>query len=961
MGSEEVLFAKYTDTDLQWVKQAGGVGYDVLGDITIDLYENLYLTGSYENDMYFDGNILTLETNPLNSIRENSFIAKYDKLGNFTWADKITTKAPGTSVEANGIKTDLNGNLFVTGSYEKQAEFGNYTTPIIFGYGMFISKYANSKFEAKHNVYQPECGANGAVVDLAIAGGRAPYTFNWSTGATTEDITNVSEGNYTVTVSDAHNCTTADTAVVEPYTPLSISVAVTNVSVVGASDGAINLTVTGGSAPYNFVWSNGSSSEDLINIPAGDYTVTVTDFAGSCVKTTSASVTATDTPIQLSFAPSFNCTSGKGCIDLTVTGGTAPYSFLWSSGQTIEDICNLNPGWYSVLVSDAEFTSRDSVYLQAATVINTDITGTNTCVGTNTGSAVLEITGGTSPFNILWSNSQSTATINNLAAGKYHVTVHDAGNCSQTDSIEIFEDTPPVILQAPTGLSNLCREQLYQNTYSTPEIGADSYIWSFMPVEAGTINGNNVIAYVDWVSDFLGSVQVKVKATNHCGTGNFSPILNVAVGHKADIPGKPSGTTALFCVNDNTVYSTTATAGADSYEWKLLPSQAGVISGNQNTTTVDWAQTFSGIAHIFVRTVNGCGVSDWSDTLDVEIHSLPTSDISGNSTICQGSSTPLSIAFTGTAPWNLTYTNGTIPTDIVTSVNPYTFNVSDAGTYQVTSVSDAYCTGTSMTGQAIVAVNELPTSDISGSSTICQGTTTPLSIAFTGITPWNLTYTDGTTPTDIITSANPYTFNVSDAGTYQVTSVSDANCTGTSMTGQAIVAVDELSVSNFTYTVNLLQVTFTNNSQNATSYLWDFGDGQTSTEINPVHTYAVKGSYDVTLTAISTNCGNDVHSETIVLNTDDISNPDLSQAIKIYPNPAGETVTFEISNITKEPIAVEMFDINGKKILSRSYNSGSTKETLNTGNIAKGIYTIKIKSGNNIDFRKLVLTGKSDK
>lgn len=165
-----------------------------------------------------------------------------------------------------------------------------------------------------------------------------------------------------------------------------------------------------------------------------------------------------------------------------------------------------------------------------------------------------------------------------------------------------------------------------------------------------------------------------------------------------------------------------------------------------------------------------------------------TATVTGSATICAGGSTQIQAALTGTAPWNIMWSDG-VPQNGITS-SPATRTVSPASsiTYTVTSVTDATCTGTS-SGSAAVTVASKPTAQVSGSQTVCSGTPATISASLTGTAPWSVTWSDGVTQPNVSTS--PATRNVTPASTttYTVTAVSDAACSGTSMTGSATVTV----------------------------------------------------------------------------------------------------------------------------------------------------------------------------
>lgn len=195
-------------------------------------------------------------------------------------------------------------------------------------------------------------GGNNGTATATATGGSNGYTYVWSNGATTQTISNLAAGTYTVTVSSGSSCTgTGSRTVTAPAALLGTTV-VTNASN-GQSNGAINLTVSGGTPAYTFLWSNGKTTEDNNNIAAGTYTVTITDSNG-CTATKSATVGNTTTSMTLSFAVT-NANSGQsnGAVNLTVSNGTAPFIFAWSNGATTEDLTNVAAGTYSVTVTSA--------------------------------------------------------------------------------------------------------------------------------------------------------------------------------------------------------------------------------------------------------------------------------------------------------------------------------------------------------------------------------------------------------------------------------------------------------------------------------------------------------------------------------------------------------------------------------------------------------------------------------
>src|SRR5690606_37372247 len=195
------------------------------------------------------------------------------------------------------------------------------------------------QFECGFNV---SCnGESDGAIDLYVQGGCLPYTYLWSTGATTEDLSGLPAGTYDVTVSDANGTTVSGSITLTEPDALTLSgqpleyQGGNNISCNGEEDGSIDLTVTGGCAPYTFNWSNGETTEDISNLGAGTYTATVTDQNG-CEETISFTLTQPDTlKIINPIITNVTCAGGNdGSIEITVTGGAAPYNFYWSNGAT---------------------------------------------------------------------------------------------------------------------------------------------------------------------------------------------------------------------------------------------------------------------------------------------------------------------------------------------------------------------------------------------------------------------------------------------------------------------------------------------------------------------------------------------------------------------------------------------------------------------------------------------------
>ena len=298
-------------------------------------------------------------------------------------------------------------------------------------------------------------GGNDGSIDLTATGGGPPHTFLWSTGATTEDINNLTAGTYSVTITDQlSNTSTANATITEP-SALALSTSQINVSCNGGNDGSIDLTSAGGTSPYNFSWSNGANTEDIGSLISDTYEVTVTDNNG-CTATTSTIINEPPAIVITPVITTISCNGlSDGSIDISVSNGVSPYSFTWSNGAITEDLSGLSAGTFEVIITDVNgCTATTVVIIDEPAPLNITTSQTDvTCNGANDGSVDLTVTGGTTPYDFSWSNGEITEDLSGLSAGTFEVIITDANGCSATTVVIIDEPAPLNITTSQTDVT----------------------------------------------------------------------------------------------------------------------------------------------------------------------------------------------------------------------------------------------------------------------------------------------------------------------------------------------------------------------------------------------------------------------------------------------------------------------------------------------------------------------------
>lgn len=303
-------------------------------------------------------------------------------------------------------------------------------------------------------------GASDGRATVEAGGGTAPYSYLWSNGATTAEVTGLAGGNYNVTVTDDNGCT-ATSEVLLSEGAVALSVVITDIAHItcsGVPGGKATASASGGTAPYSYEWSNGATTPEISGVSGGTYSVTVTDATGATA-TTNVNLHALGVlNLFVNSATHISCNGGSdGQVLFKVRGGVAPYTYEWVTGSGNLSVqgdsfalaTNLKAQFYRARVTDANGCTRDRDFgLSEPDPLTVSITDYDdvSSPGVSDGRATAEADGGTAPYSYLWSNGATTAEVTGLSKGNYTVTVTDDIGCKATTPVSISDPTGPALL-----------------------------------------------------------------------------------------------------------------------------------------------------------------------------------------------------------------------------------------------------------------------------------------------------------------------------------------------------------------------------------------------------------------------------------------------------------------------------------------------------------------------------------
>ena len=364
------------------------------------------------------------------------------------------------------------------------------------------------------------CGENNGSIDLTVLNGVLPISFVWSNGVgNIEDQSNLAPGIYEVTVTAGVGCVANLFIEILGSGSLESDISATMLNCFGGNDGSINVTMLNGLAPFTYDWTGGiGNTSNPTNLTAGFYNVTITD-ANGCTVSTAASVNQPQELTLSILSDDSGCPSGSGSATANIVGGMMPYQYFWSNGETISTINNLDVGTYTVIVTDNNgCTIEDEVVIISSSDLAVSIDKTDVSCNQNTdGIATANVIGGQPSYTYLWSNGESNATIINLEAGIYTVTVTDGNGCFETQTIQIISPPELQSVTVSTMVTPIGNDGLATVTATGGSIPYQ-YIWSngqMTQTASGLSVGNYTVTVIDDNGCFeVAEVEITASSLN---------------------------------------------------------------------------------------------------------------------------------------------------------------------------------------------------------------------------------------------------------------------------------------------------------------------------------------------------------------------------------------------------------------------------------------------------------------
>ncbi|WP_345374015.1 SprB repeat-containing protein, partial [Algivirga pacifica] len=381
-------------------------------------------------------------------------------------------------------------------------------------------------------------GDEDGAIDLTVSDGSGFYSYSWSNGETTQDIDNLPAGQYIVTVTDdTTGCVAMDTFIVDTPDALLASGTVTNVDCNGDSTGSIDVSVSGGTPSYTYLWTpNGETTQDLTNLAEGMYSVKITDADG-CDTTLNFTITEPDAILLESMATDALCNGDSGAISGMLSGGTPPYSIEVTDGNITKNFTDVDPGaigpillpagTYTVTVTDSlGCTAMKSETINEPDALDLLCSADSTkCFGDSTGVVSVDVSGGTPSYNYLWKDANqvqvgATQEVTGLPAGVYTVIVTDQNQCEDSCSVEVFQ--PQALVLQCEADSALCNGDRSGSVNVEVQGGTAPYTYAWTDAQDNPVGMTQMVANLP-----AGTYKVVVTDQNNCKDSCTAEVFEV--------------------------------------------------------------------------------------------------------------------------------------------------------------------------------------------------------------------------------------------------------------------------------------------------------------------------------------------------------------------------------------------------------------------------------------------------
>ncbi len=709
-GNNDIFIVKYNKNGiLQWAKSYGSSNPEYA--VSIEEKNNfLYLSGYYTGELIFGQDTLT-GNSPSDT---NMFIGTFDLQGNRLKSTQIKGSDSRKDI-SDAIFVDINNNIYITGYFKSSILYVGESSLVNNNPGSFdglVARYTPPYSAVFTTVNNLKCSDdNSGSLKVTPYFGVPPFTYQWShapsSGIDDSIASGLSAGLYSVTVTDSRDSVAVATITITQPLPLSAPGIITDVSCYNGSNGAIDVTPTGGTLPYTYSWTSPDGSginptaQDQLNINRGTYILTLKD-KNLCQRKDTFIVTQ---PQPITFGNSMVADvtippGSNGAIDLTVSGGTAPYGYSWTGPASFtssdEDISGLNGGNYLINITDNNGCSGDTLFivfdqtiLIAQVTAKTDVT----CNGSANGSATITVLNGAYPYTYNWSDGpnsvgDSVLVRTNMSGGLYYVTVTDNDAKTAQTSVQINEPSAPV--------------SLLLNSFPLRCNNDNSGVLNL------TVSGGTLPYSFNWSNGSTTEDLVNVAAANYSVTVTDSKGCTETGSEQITQPPAISLTIIPDPINRNYCYGDLnaeafANAGGGtaplSYLWndpggQITPTATGLGAGLYTVTVNDANLCFI---------TNQVNITEPDQILAVPAYLLPscTGDSDGRITPAVSGGTP-AFDYQWNTGWNQRVIDNigagdyslTI-TDAFNCVNEFDFFLDEPSplTYQSVSLTDATCYG----------------------------------------------------------------------------------------------------------------------------------------------------------------------------------------------------------------------------------------------------------------------------